>query len=97
MASPADLHSSSGGSDGADSGLYAGHFAEDASSVDDLLMVTIDSFDPDETWGPAPWPTRVDDDGATVLPLEGDKCVVGLATSEIAGTAEVWVLVWTPS
>lgn len=97
MASPADLHKPSGSDEDAEVGIYAGHFAEDANSVDDLLMITIDSFDPDITWGPAPWPTRVDDSGATVLPVEGDKCAVGLAKSEIAGTAEVWVLVWTPS
>jgi hypothetical protein len=95
MASPSDLVSGKRSSD--DLVLYAGHFAEDASSVDSQLEVVIDAFDPDIKWGPAPWMPRITDGGSTVIPEEGDRCVVGLAESEIAGTAEVWVLAWWPN
>lgn len=96
MASPADLVSKKRSSS-SDLVLYAGHFAEDAADVSGELLVTVDSFDPDITWGPAPWMPRVDDAGATVLPQKGDKCAIGLAESEMAGTAEVWVLAWRPN
>jgi hypothetical protein len=97
MAKPRDLLS--GGSGPTDSGgaLFAGHFDEDADSLDSTLLVTIDSFDPDVTWGPAHWMPRVDDGGAVVLPRKNDKCVVALAESEIPGTAEVWIVAWAPA
>lgn len=97
MADPADLvRKHSTGSEPEPGGLYAGHFAESATSVVEALEVIVDSFDPDITWGPAYWVPRVDDSGATVMPQEGDKCVVGLAESEIEGTPEVWIIGWWP-
>ncbi len=97
MASPADLHNSRSSSPSNDLVLYAGHFSEDADDTSSQIEVTVDAFDPDINWGPASWMPRVDDDGNTVLPQKGDKCAVGLAESEIAGTPEVWVRAWWPN
>jgi hypothetical protein len=77
--------------------LYHGTIAEDASSVDDLVEVTIPAFDRNQKWGPASFMPRVDDDGDTVLPSKGDPCCVGLAETEEPGAHSVWIISWRPA
>lgn len=85
-----------GRGNGGSSMLYEGVIAQDASDVTDPVLVTVLAFDKQLTWGPAPFMPRVDDDGATVLPADGDRCVVGLAATDSPGTPEVWILGWWP-
>lgn len=76
---------------------YAAEFTEGAASVNDQLSVTIPAFHTEKTWGPCRWMPRVDNAGVTVLPIEGDRCVVVLAESGDSGMPEIWVVAWWPS
>ena len=75
-------------------GLFEAIIAEDAASATDEVEVLIPAFDSDLAWGPAPWMPR---SVAPNFPSQGDRCVVGLAETEQAGTPEVWILAWWPS
>jgi hypothetical protein len=75
--------------------LYEGVIKQDATSVNDLVLVTIAAFDEDLTWGPAPFMPRVDDDNLLDLPQEGDLCVVGLAETDTEGEPSVWIISYT--
>lgn len=76
--------------------IYEGEIATDANDVSDLVEVTIEAFDRNLLWGPAPWMPRVDDLGNTMYPAEGDRCVVALAETVDPGTPEVWIIGWWP-
>lgn len=76
--------------------LYEGQIATEPETVNDKVEVVIRAFDQNLLWGPAPWQPRVDDGGDTILPVEGDRCVVALAETEDPGTPEIWVLEFWP-
>lgn len=78
------------------SGVFEGRVAQDAASVGDKVKVTLDSFDREQMFGPAPWMPRVDDAGEPVLPNNGDRCVVALAETDEPSEPEVWILAWYP-
>jgi hypothetical protein len=89
----ADLHNR----ESSPSGLYEAIIVGNPASVTDEIEVTIPAFDPQLKWGPMPWPSRVDDAGATVYPSDGDRCVVVLAETDEPGTPEPWCVGWWPS
>lgn len=76
--------------------MFAGTIAQDASSLSDPVEVTLEAFDPDQSWGPAPWMPRVDAAGEPDLPNQGDRCIVALAETDDPGTPEVWIIAWWP-
>ena len=78
-----------------DGRLYEGVIAQDASSVNDLVPVTIPAFDDELEFGPAPFMPRIDDDNLVDLPAEGDICVVALAETDTPGEPSVWILSYT--
>lgn len=77
--------------------LYHGIIAKGATSVNDLVEVTIPAFAPDQKWGPASFQPRVASGGGPVLPAKGDPCCVGLAETEEPGAPTVWILAWRPA
>lgn len=77
--------------------LLDAEFTESASSVDNRLEIIIPVKDPNRSWGPYGWPTRVDDSGSPIYPNSGDPCVVGLAETEDPGMPRIWILAWEPS
>lgn len=79
-----------------DSFLYEGVISQDAANVNDRVLVTVLAHDRQQTFGPAPFHPRVDDDGAVVLPQEGDSCVVGFAATDDPGTPTIWILSYEP-
>lgn len=67
-------------------------FVGDATSVTDVMTVRIPGYDGGEHDFEAEWVPRVDDDGAPVLPADGDWALVAESDK---GT---WsVLLWRPS
>ena len=76
--------------------LYEGIIDQDAPDVGTMVRVRVLAFDQELTWGPAPWMPRVDAGGDTVLPQEGDRCIVGMADTDDPGTPEIWILAWWP-
>lgn len=76
--------------------IYEGVVASDADDVSDEIEVTIEAFDKNLKWGPAPYMPRIDDTGAPVYPVEGDRCCVVLAETVDPGTPEVWIIGWVP-
>lgn len=72
--------------------LYSGAVARDVANVHDQVMVTVVLFDKEIMWGPMPWMPRVDDAGLTVLPQEGDPCIVALAATDEPGTPDEWMI-----
>jgi hypothetical protein len=93
----ADLHNRISKTVTEDVSLLAAEFTEGATSVADRLNVSITAFHTEKDWGPCRWTPRVDDAGDTVLPVEGDRCVVALAESGSPGMPEIWVVAWWPS
>ena len=72
--------------------LYDGIIAEDAPDENTKIEVIVSAFDKELVWGPAPWMPR-----GGVLPIEGDRCIIGLATTEDPGTPSIWIVAWWPS
>lgn len=77
--------------------LYHGIIAKSATSVDELLEVTIPAFARDQLWGPASFQPRVSNAGSVVLPAKGDQCAVALAETEEPGAYSVWIVAWKRS
>lgn len=72
-------------------GTYEGRFAKDVTEIDKMATVKISAWSPTSFFGPAPWPTRVDEDGVPVLPSRGDRCLVTISDDE-----QTWIVAWWP-
>jgi hypothetical protein len=73
--------------------LYEGIINEDAPDTGTMIEVIVPAFDKELTWGPCPWMPR--EDG--VLPVEGDRCLLGLGTTGNAGEPTIWIVAWWPN
>lgn len=74
--------------------LFAGIIAEDAPDESTMIEVIVKAFDQELRWGPCPWaPPR----GDGLLPVEGDRCIIGLVTTEDPGQPDIWILNWWPT
>lgn len=69
--------------------VYEAVFARNIGSSSEMAEVVIPAFDPDQMWGPMPWPPRGD-----ALPQAGARCIVALAETDHPGTAEPWIVGW---
>jgi len=78
------------------SGLFEGEIAGDATGPADKVPVTLQAFDRNQRFGPAPFAPMVDAIGAVLLPNRGDRCVVALAETDEPGEPEVWIIGWWP-
>lgn len=74
--------------------LYEAIIVGNPASVLDQIEVVVPAFSPTLKWGPMPWPTRVNDAGVTVLPVNGDRAIVALAETDEPGTPESWCIGW---
>jgi hypothetical protein len=76
--------------------LVEGIIAEDATTVNEKIEVTIPSFDDATPWGPCAWTPSVNDAGEVVYPEKGDPCLVALAATDEPGAIGVWIVMWWP-
>ena len=90
MANWGDLIEQNGGSRPE---LYEAIINDDAPDEGTMIEVIIPAFDAEKTWGPMPWMPRE----PGVMPVEGDRCLVGLGTTPNPGEPKLWIVAWWPS
>lgn len=76
----------------ASNNTYEGVVAKNPGSVATQLFVTIPAIDRQAMHGPCKWTPRVDDAGATVLPVIGDTALI-----TISEDGNPWVIAWWPA